>query len=41
MGDNSGNSADSRYWGQVPDTEVLGRALFIYYPFSSHWGLTE
>ena len=41
MGDNSRNSADSRYWGQVPDTEVLGRALFIYYPFSSHWGLTE
>jgi signal peptidase I len=41
MGDNSADSRDSRYWGEVPDKEVLGRALFIYYPFSSHWGLAK
>ncbi len=38
MGDNSGNSADSRYWGFVPAKDVVGRPLFIYFPFSSHWG---
>ena len=38
MGDNSGNSADSRYWGFVPAKDVAGRPLFIYYPFTSRWG---
>ncbi len=38
MGDNSDESSDSRIWGFVPDTEVVGRALFIYYPFTKHWG---
>lgn len=38
MGDNSENSYDSRYWGFVPAKEVMGRPLFIYYPFSKHWG---
>jgi signal peptidase I len=38
MGDNSGNSADGRYWGFVPAKDVIGRPLFIYFPFSSHWG---
>jgi signal peptidase I len=38
MGDNSGNSADSRYWGFVPGKDVAGRPLFIYYPFTSRWG---
>lgn len=41
MGDNSPNSADSRMWGFVPQTEIVGRALFIYYPFSHRWGLAE
>ena len=38
MGDNSGNSGDSRYWGYVPAKEVVGRPLFIYFPFSKRWG---
>jgi signal peptidase I len=38
MGDNSGISADSRYWGFVPAKEVVGRPLFIYFPFSRRWG---
>lgn len=38
MGDNSGHSADSRYWGFVPAKDVAGRPLFIYYPFTSRWG---
>lgn len=38
LGDNSANSADSRYWGFVPRKDVVGRPLFIYYPFTKHWG---
>jgi signal peptidase I len=41
LGDNSGNSADSRYWGFVPQESVIGRAIFIYYPFTKRWGLSE
>ena len=41
MGDNSPNSADSRMWGFVPQTEIVGRAMFIYYPFSHRWGPAE
>ena len=38
MGDNSPKSLDSRYWGFVPDKDVIGRPLFIYYPLTSRWG---
>jgi signal peptidase I len=38
MGDNSYNSDDSRYWGPVPKANVVGRPLFIYYPFTRRWG---
>jgi signal peptidase I len=33
LGDNSPESSDSRVWGEVPDRLMLGRALFVYYPF--------
>ncbi|MGJ8652999.1 MAG: signal peptidase I [Opitutaceae bacterium] len=41
LGDNSANSADSRYWGFVPEKAVIGRAIFIYYPFTKRWGVAE
>jgi signal peptidase I len=41
MGDNSANSADSRYWGVVPRENIVGRAFFVYWPFSERWGLVD
>lgn len=38
LGDNSPRSKDSRYWGFVPEKDVVGRPLFIYYPLTSRWG---
>ena len=38
MGDNSDQSSDSRAWGYVPEREVVGKAIFIYYPFTSRFG---
>jgi len=38
MGDNSPTSYDSRYWGPVPAQNIVGRAVFIIYPFSFRWG---
>jgi signal peptidase I len=43
LGDNTANSRDSRFWGGVPRENMVGPALFIYWPFlggnrDSHWG---
>lgn len=32
LGDNSGNSQDSRYWGFVPKDYLIGKAFLIYWP---------
>jgi signal peptidase I len=39
LGDNSYNSYDSRYWGPVPEENLVGRGLLVYWPFTRHWGL--
>jgi len=41
MGDNSVRSSDSRYWGTVPRENIVGRAFFIFWPFSRRWGFTD
>jgi signal peptidase I len=41
FGDNSPESLDSRYWGGMPMDQLVGRAVFIYYPFSERWGVSK
>ena len=41
LGDNSYNSHDSRYFGVVNKEAVIGKAFFIYYPFTKRWGLSK
>ena len=32
MGDNRGESDDSRFWGPVPTSWIIGQAFFTYWP---------
>jgi signal peptidase I len=41
MGDNSYNSFDSRGWGTVPERNIMGKALMVYWPFLPHFGLAK
>ncbi len=40
MGDNRGNSMDSRFWGYLDRTDIKGKAFVIYLSFEGHkeWG---
>jgi signal peptidase I len=41
MGDNTSNSSDSRIWGFVPRQNIVGKALFVFWPFSRRWGVAD
>jgi signal peptidase I len=34
LGDNRNSSDDSRRWGYVPTSYIVGRALVVYWPFN-------
>ncbi|MDR3602277.1 MAG: signal peptidase I [Desulfosporosinus sp.] len=38
LGDNRNDSEDSHYWGVLPGENIVGRALFRYWPLK-HFGL--
>jgi signal peptidase I len=38
FGDNTLNSLDSRYWGPLPEQNVIGKSFLVYWPISSRFG---
>ena len=40
FGDNTVNSEDSRYWGPLPEQNVIGKSFFVYWPISGRFGVT-
>lgn len=45
LGDNTTNSRDGRYWGAVPEANLVGPAFAVYWPFARNgdrgrWGMT-
>ena len=38
LGDNSRSSLDGRFWGSFPRRDLIGRAVVVYWPFTSRFG---
>jgi signal peptidase I len=38
FGDNTMNSLDSRYWGDLPQENVIGKSWFVYWPIGPRFG---
>ena len=38
FGDNTLNSRDSRYWGDIPQEKVIGKSGFVFWPISERFG---
>ncbi len=38
LGDNTLNSRDSRYWGDIPREKTIGRASFVFWPITDRFG---
>jgi signal peptidase I len=38
MGDNTVNSSDSRFWGDFPQQNVIGKSFVVYWPFGRQNG---
>ncbi|MEI6056692.1 MAG: signal peptidase I [Lentisphaerota bacterium] len=41
LGDNTLWSADSRYWGFVPRSNIVGKASFVFWPFLRRFGFSD
>lgn len=41
LGDNRGNSQDGRYWGLLPEDRFIGKAVFLFWPFTRVKKLTH
>ena len=41
LGDNSKFSSDSRIWGVVPRHNIIGKAAFVFWPFSRRFGIAD